>query len=64
MNESISDHVQRVAEHSYQIMEIIETGGLRRIAFENTEDVEAVKTFTGIYGVGKSRVPGMILTTD
>jgi DNA polymerase lambda len=33
-------------------MEILETGGLRRIAFENTEDVEAAKVFTGIYGVG------------
>lgn len=33
-------------------MEIIETGGLRRIAFEHTDDVEAVKAFSGIYGVG------------
>jgi len=34
-------------------MEIINTGGLRRIAFEHTEDVEAAKIFTGIYGVGQ-----------
>jgi DNA polymerase lambda len=37
----------------FQIMEIIQTGGLRRIAFENTGDVEATKIFTGIYGVGQ-----------
>jgi DNA polymerase lambda len=34
-------------------MEIIHTGGLRRIAFENTEDVDTAKIFTGIYGVGQ-----------
>lgn len=34
-------------------MEIIDTGSLRRIAFENTGDVEAAKLFTGIYGVGE-----------
>ena len=34
-------------------MEIIETGGLRRIGFERTEDIEIVKVFMGIYGVGK-----------
>ncbi|KIM81993.1 hypothetical protein PILCRDRAFT_820879 [Piloderma croceum F 1598] len=37
-----------------KIMEIIQTGGLRRIAFENTGDVEAAKIFTGIYGVGQT----------
>lgn len=45
-------------------MEIIQTGGLRRIAYENTEDVEAVKAFTGIYGVGMSQILKIILTTD
>lgn len=34
-------------------MEIIQTGGLRRIAYETTDDVEAAKIFTGIYGVGQ-----------
>lgn len=34
-------------------MEIINTGSLRRIQYENTGDVEAVKLFTGIYGVGE-----------
>lgn len=37
-------------------MEIINTGSLRRIAYENTDDVEAAKLFTGIYGVGKSLI--------
>ncbi|KIJ61681.1 hypothetical protein HYDPIDRAFT_42398 [Hydnomerulius pinastri MD-312] len=36
-----------------QIMEIIETGSLKRITYENTEDVEATKVFQGIYGVGR-----------
>lgn len=34
-------------------MEIIETGGLRRIGYERTEDIEATKLFQGIYGVGE-----------
>ena len=33
-------------------MEIINTGDLRRIAFEHTDDVDPIKTFSGIYGVG------------
>lgn len=37
-------------------MEIINTGSLRRIAYENTDDVEAAKLFTGIYGVGESLI--------
>ncbi|EIW76555.1 hypothetical protein CONPUDRAFT_63239 [Coniophora puteana RWD-64-598 SS2] len=37
-----------------KIMEIIETGGLKRIQYENTEDVEATKIFQGIYGVGRN----------
>jgi DNA polymerase lambda len=34
-------------------MEILKTGGLERIKYENTQDVEATRTFQGIYGVGK-----------
>ena len=34
-------------------MEIIETGKLRRIQYERTEDVEVGRLFQGIYGVGK-----------
>ncbi|KAH7911258.1 hypothetical protein BJ138DRAFT_1006996 [Hygrophoropsis aurantiaca] len=37
-----------------KIMEIIETGNLRRIAYEKTDDVEATNIFQGIYGVGRS----------
>lgn len=33
-------------------MEILQTGELRRIGYERTEDVEATKVFQGIYGVG------------
>lgn len=33
-------------------MEIIETGDLRRISYEKTDDVEAINLFQGIYGVG------------
>jgi hypothetical protein len=33
-------------------MEIIETGALRRVDAERTEDVMAVQLFQGIYGVG------------
>jgi hypothetical protein len=35
-------------------MEIIETGGLRRVDAERTEDVAVVQLFEGIYGVGES----------
>lgn len=35
-------------------MEIINTGDLKRIRYENTEDVAATRIFQGIYGVGKS----------
>jgi hypothetical protein len=34
-------------------MEIIETGALRRVDAERTEDVAVVQLFEGIYGVGK-----------
>ncbi|KAJ7224647.1 DNA polymerase lambda [Mycena pura] len=37
-----------------QIMEIINTGDLRRIAYENTDDVKVRQIFQGIYGVGQS----------
>lgn len=33
-------------------MEIIETGNLRRIGYEKTDDVTAINLFQGIYGVG------------
>lgn len=33
-------------------MEIIDTGALRRVDTERTEDVAAVQLFQGIYGVG------------
>lgn len=36
-----------------KIMEIIETGDLRRIGYEKTDDVEAINLFQGIYGVGQ-----------
>ncbi|KAL7278780.1 hypothetical protein ACG7TL_007789 [Trametes sanguinea] len=35
-----------------KIMEIIETGELRRIEHERTGDVEVIQSFLGIYGVG------------
>ncbi|KAG0706233.1 hypothetical protein DFH29DRAFT_798644 [Suillus ampliporus] len=38
-----------------KIMEIIETGNLRRIGYEKTDDVEAINLFQGIYGVGTGR---------
>ncbi|KAJ7454997.1 DNA polymerase lambda [Mycena galericulata] len=37
-----------------KIMEIIETGNLRRIGYENTPDVQIRKLFQGIYGVGQA----------
>lgn len=37
-----------------KIMEILETGALRRIGYERTEDVEVCRLFQGIYGVGRS----------
>ena len=36
-----------------QIAEILETGDLRRIGYERTEDVEVARLFQGIYGVGE-----------
>ncbi|KZT68564.1 hypothetical protein DAEQUDRAFT_745631 [Daedalea quercina L-15889] len=36
-----------------KIIEILQTGNLRRIGYEKTEDVEAINTFQGIYGVGR-----------
>ncbi|KAJ7123756.1 hypothetical protein C8R44DRAFT_620870 [Mycena epipterygia] len=37
-----------------KILEIIQTGDLRRIGYENTADVQIRKIFNGIYGVGQS----------
>jgi DNA polymerase lambda len=37
-----------------QIVEILQTGDLRRIGYEKTEDVEITRLFQGIYGVGKA----------
>ncbi|KZT01837.1 uncharacterized protein LAESUDRAFT_745291 [Laetiporus sulphureus 93-53] len=36
-----------------KIVEILETGDLRRIEHERTSDVEAISLFQGIYGVGR-----------
>jgi len=33
-------------------MEILETGALRRIGYERTEDVEVTRLFQGVYGAG------------
>lgn len=38
-------------------MEIIETGNLRRIELDNTEEVRAINAFYGIYGVGTFFLP-------
>lgn len=43
-------------------MEIIETGDLRRIGYEKTDDVEAVNLFQGIYGVGMESVRSSFVT--
>ncbi|KAG6907586.1 hypothetical protein DXG01_008343, partial [Tephrocybe rancida] len=37
-----------------KIMEIIETGGLRRIGYEKSEDITTTKIFQGVYGVGQA----------
>lgn len=37
-----------------QIMEILETGDLKRIGYERTEDVVVCCLFQGVYGVGTS----------
>ncbi|KAF9446855.1 hypothetical protein P691DRAFT_732480 [Macrolepiota fuliginosa MF-IS2] len=37
-----------------KIMEILQTGDLRRINYEKTDDVEVTRLFQGIYGVGQS----------
>lgn len=36
-----------------QIIEILQTGNLRRIGYEKTEDVAVISLFQGIYGVGE-----------
>ncbi|OAX37687.1 hypothetical protein K503DRAFT_692911, partial [Rhizopogon vinicolor AM-OR11-026] len=46
--------INGVGEKTAQkIMEIIETGNLRRIGYEKTDDVTAINLFQGIYGVGR-----------
>ncbi|KAJ2931934.1 hypothetical protein H1R20_g5152, partial [Candolleomyces eurysporus] len=37
-----------------KIAEILETGDLRRIGYERTEDVQVAQIFQGIYGVGRT----------
>ena len=34
-------------------MEVIETGGLRKIEAEMTDDVKTARLFQGVYGVGR-----------
>ncbi|KAG9217804.1 hypothetical protein CCMSSC00406_0005174 [Pleurotus cornucopiae] len=41
-------------DNIWQIMEILETGDLKRIGYERTEDVEVCCLFQGVYGVGQS----------
>ena len=36
-----------------KIMEIIETGQLRRIEYEKTDDIEVMRLFQGVYGAGQ-----------
>jgi DNA polymerase lambda len=45
-------------------MEIIQSGELRRIGYENTDDVRASRLFQGIFGVGASfsLLPGITQT--
>lgn len=38
-------------------MEILQTGDLRRINYEKTDDVKITRLFQGIYGVGGCYVP-------
>jgi len=33
-------------------MEILQTGDLRRINYERTDDIQVTRLFQGIYGVG------------
>lgn len=42
-------------------MEVINTGNLKRIGHENTEDVKVIKLFQGVFGVGGSYVYSLIL---
>jgi hypothetical protein len=41
-------------------MEIINTGNLKRIGHENTEDVKVNKLFQGVFGVGGFYVYSLI----
>ena len=42
-------------------MEIINTGNLKRIGHENTEDVKVNKLFQGVFGVGGFYVCSLML---
>ncbi|KAJ7827859.1 DNA polymerase lambda [Mycena olivaceomarginata] len=50
----MDDHWRAFSYQKSSIMEIIETGELRRIGYENTEDVQIRAIFQGIYGVGQA----------
>ncbi|PPQ85750.1 hypothetical protein CVT25_003068 [Psilocybe cyanescens] len=50
-----ANRIQGIGEKTARkIAEILETGGLRRIAYENSEDVQVNGLFRGIYGVGQT----------
>lgn len=42
-------------------MEILQTGDLRRISYEQTDDVKVTRLFQGIYGVGERELSGRLL---
>ena len=44
-------------------MEIINTGNLKRIGHENTEDVKVNKLFQGVFGVGGFYVSSFLLNS-
>jgi DNA polymerase lambda len=45
-------------------MEIIKTGKLRRVDYENTPEVQATSIFMGIYGVGKGESFSPFISSD
>ncbi len=47
-----------------KIEEILQTGELRRIKYENTEDVAVTRLFQGIYGVGMAGVSCIHMLDD
>ena len=46
-----------------QVMEIIRTGDLQRLKYEDTEETRAIKLFEGIYDVGACTVPSLAVLT-